>query len=108
MQLLGFQGSICSYASHTLSMAVDSKKHCCEYLSTKRWKNMPQFSSEFWIQILIYAASFGVVFGQFQTKIKYLEQKLDKHNNVIERLYKLEASTKNAHERIDELKEEQR
>ncbi|SDM54058.1 hypothetical protein [Acetanaerobacterium elongatum] len=67
---------------------------------------MTQLSVEFWIQIIIYAVSFGVVFGQFQAKIKYLEQKLDKHNNVIERLYKLEESTKSAHSRIDELKED--
>jgi hypothetical protein len=67
---------------------------------------MPQFSSEFWIQILIYGVSFGIVFGQFQTKIKYIEQKLDKHNNVIERLYKCEEKTDSAHKRIDELKEE--
>ena len=67
---------------------------------------MEQFSIEFWIQIIIYAVSFGVVFGQFQTKIKYLERKLDKHNNVIERLYKLEERTKSAHNRIDELKED--
>ncbi len=67
---------------------------------------MFQLSPEFWIQIIIYAVSFGVVFGQFQAKIKYIEKQLDKHNNVIERLYKIEESTKMAHTRIDDLKED--
>lgn len=65
---------------------------------------MPQFGIEFWIQIIIYAITFGTVYGQITTKIKYIEQKLDKHNNVIERLYKVEESTKVAHNRIDELR----
>ncbi len=69
---------------------------------------MKTLSIEFWIQIIIYALSFGAVFGQFQTKIKYIEKKLDKHNNFIERLYKLEESTRQAHGRIDELKEDLR
>ncbi len=65
-------------------------------------------SMEFWIQIVIYAITFGVVYGQLQTKIKYIEKQLEKHNNFIERLYKLEESTKLAHGRIDELKEDLR
>lgn len=31
---------------------------------------------------------------------------MDKHNNLVERVYQLEASEKNAHHRIDELREE--
>ncbi|MFA9380271.1 MAG: hypothetical protein ACERKO_04340 [Acetanaerobacterium sp.] len=69
---------------------------------------MEHLSWEFWIQIIIYAVSFGALFGQFQTKIRYIEKKLDKHNNFIERLYKLEESTRLAHGRIDELKEDLR
>lgn len=62
------------------------------------------FSTEFWIQIVIYAVSFATAWGSMTTRIKQLEQKVDKHNNVIERVYKVEESTKSAHHRIDEIK----
>ena len=67
---------------------------------------MPQFSSEFWIQIVIYAITFGTMYGTISTKIKYIEQKMDKHNNFIERVFKVEESTKSAHHRIDELRDD--
>lgn len=60
-------------------------------------------STEFWIQIVIYAISFGTVFGSFRTKLQYMEKKLDKHNNFAERLIKCEESTKSAHHRIDDV-----
>ena len=41
-------------------------------------------------------------------RIEQLEEKVGKHNNLIERMYKVEDSTKSAHRRIDELKEELR
>ncbi len=37
-------------------------------------------------------------------QITNLEKKVDKHNNVIERMYKCEESIKSAHHRIDELR----
>ena len=67
-----------------------------------------QLNPEFWIQLLVYAITFGVVYGQMKTKMKYMEQKLDKHNNMVERLYKVEASVKSAHKRLDELREDER
>ena len=73
-----------------------------------RWSQMPQFSSEFWIQILIYAATFGTMYGQMRTQIRNLEQKVEKHNNMVERTYVLERDLKTAFRYIDELKEEQR
>lgn len=39
-------------------------------------------------------------------RIKKLEEKVDKHNSVIERVYRLEESAKSAHHRIDEIREE--
>lgn len=39
-------------------------------------------------------------------RIKQLEEKVDKHNSVIERVYRLEESAKSAHHRIDEIREE--
>ena len=39
-------------------------------------------------------------------RIEMLEQKVQKHNNLIERMYKVEDSVKSAHHRIDEIREE--
>ena len=39
-------------------------------------------------------------------RIKSLEAKTDKHNNVIERVYKLEEDQKNAQYRINDLKQD--
>lgn len=38
-------------------------------------------------------------------RIAELEKKVDKHNNLVERMALVEASTKSAHHRIDDLKE---
>jgi hypothetical protein len=62
------------------------------------------FSSEFWVQIIIYALSMGTVFGTFKTKLNYLEKKMDKYNNIQERMICAEQSVKSAHYRLDELK----
>ena len=39
-------------------------------------------------------------------RIQKLEERVAKHNNLIERMYKVEDSAKSAHRRIDELREE--
>lgn len=50
--------------------------------------------SEFWIglliQLVVYGVSIGVIYGTVKTRLDYIEKKLDKHNNVVERVYKLE------------------
>lgn len=38
--------------------------------------------------------------------LKRLEQKQDRHNQVIERVYKVESDLKTAYQRIDDLREE--
>jgi len=65
-----------------------------------------ELSTEFWIQIMIYAVSFGSTIGVFMTKLKYLEKKMDKYNNIQERMIKVEQSTKSAHHRLDEINHE--
>ncbi len=40
--------------------------------------------------------------GKFEEKIDTLEKKQDKHNNVIERVAKVEASAASAHKRLDD------
>ena len=39
-------------------------------------------------------------------RIEQLEQKVSKHNNLVERMFLVESSTKSAHHRIDELRGE--
>lgn len=63
-------------------------------------------STEFWIQIVVYAVSLGSFGGVVLTRLNYLEKKMDKHNNLIERMAACESSVKSAHHRIDELKGE--
>lgn len=71
-------------------------------------------SEEFWIglliQLVVYGVSIGVIYGTVKTRLNYIEQKLDKHNNVVERVYKLEQDqavilekTKVANHRIEDL-----
>lgn len=67
-----------------------------------------ELNLQFWIQIIIYALSFGCVYGKFSTRLNYLEKKMDKHNQLQDRMVAVEASAKQAHHRIDELREEVR
>lgn len=38
-----------------------------------------------------------------EVRIKELEKKVDKHNNLIERMVLVEASSKSAHKRLDDI-----
>ena len=42
----------------------------------------------------------------FSSTMDELEKKVSKHNNLVERMVKVESSVKSAHHRIDELKNE--
>lgn len=64
------------------------------------------FDSSFWIQMIVYALSFGVMYGKIQTKLTYLEKKMDKHNQLQDRMVIVEQSVKSAHHRINDLKED--
>lgn len=63
-------------------------------------------SHEFWIGLLIqlcaYGVSFGTIYGTVTTRLKYLEQKVDKHNQVVERTYALEKEVAVLKERTHE------
>ena len=65
-----------------------------------------EFSFEFWLQILIYAVTFGITFGDFRARIKMLEKKMDNNNSLNDRVAIVEQSLKSAHHRIDELRDE--
>ncbi len=61
-------------------------------------------SNEFWIglviQLAVYGVSIGTIYGIMRTRLDYIERKLDKHNNVAERVYKLESDSEVTKERV--------
>lgn len=63
-------------------------------------------STEFWVQIVVYAVSIGSLGGALLTRIRNLEKKQDKHNQLVERMVVVEQSCKVAHYRIDEIRKE--
>lgn len=67
-------------------------------------------STEFWVSLLIsllvYGVSFGVFYGTVMTRLRYLEEKMDVHNKLQDRMVVVEQSAKSAHHRLDDLKEE--
>ena len=55
------------------------------------------------ITVIIQALYIAFKIGKFEEKLSGLEKKQDKHNNLIERMFYVEASTKSAHKRIDKI-----
>lgn len=79
---------------------------------------MIHITTEFWIGLIIQlvstVAGIGVMYGTIKTRLNYLEKKLDKHNNVVERMYKaetdiavLQKENKVADHRIADLEEKE-
>lgn len=67
-------------------------------------------SQEILLMLIFNIATAGVILGTYAGTIKSiekqitrLEEKQDKHNNLIERMVVVEQSCKSAHKRIDEL-----
>lgn len=60
-------------------------------------------STEFWIQMVVYAVSIGSFAGVVLTRLSYLEKKMDKHNGLIERMVKAESKIDNYEYRINKL-----
>ncbi len=65
-----------------------------------------QLSVEFWIQITVYGVSIGSFAGVVLTKLKYLDKKVERYNNLGERIVKIEQSNRYAHNRISDLVED--
>lgn len=70
-------------------------------------------SSELWIAVLsLIGTLIGSGFGVWQSsrlmnyRMEKMEQKMDKHNNLIERMAMAEQSLKNVHRRLDTLEQE--
>lgn len=64
------------------------------------------FTTEFWIQIMLYCVTVGTIYGGVKSQLKSLEEKVNRHNSLIERMYKVEESLKSAHHRIDDIRKE--
>lgn len=69
--------------------------------------------SEIILALIAFAGTLVGTFGGIMTanrlsnyRIEQLEKKVEKHNNLVERMFAVENSVKVAHHRIDELKEE--
>lgn len=58
------------------------------------------------VTVIVQALYIAYRIGAFEEKLVTLEKKQDKHNNIIERVYHLEDSTKSAHHRLDEIRGE--
>ncbi|MBR1775932.1 hypothetical protein IJ750_02520 [bacterium] len=72
-------------------------------------------SMEFMLVIVVNVLSAGIFIGGLSMSIKFiekqikrLEDKQDKHNNLIERMVKVEESTRSAHKRLDSIEGKKR
>ncbi|MHC1722428.1 MAG: hypothetical protein AB9836_04385 [Aminipila sp.] len=65
-------------------------------------------TTEFWIQMIVYAVSLGSFGGVVMTKLSNLEKKQDIHNGLIARMYKVEERSKSNTHRLDGIEEELR
>lgn len=55
------------------------------------------------ITVVIQALYIAFKIGKFEEKLNAIEKKQDKHNNLIERMVRVEDSVKSAHKRLDNL-----
>ena len=60
-------------------------------------------SIEFWLQVGVQIVALSFFAGIVWTKLNYLEDKQDKHNELIGRMYIVEESAKSAHRRLNEV-----
>jgi Cys-tRNA synthase (O-phospho-L-seryl-tRNA:Cys-tRNA synthase) len=68
-------------------------------------------TTEFWVGLLIALgtniATLAAAWGSFTARLKALEQKVDKHNNLVERMYRCEGDIKLHDSQLKELKEKE-
>lgn len=58
------------------------------------------------ITVIIQALYIAFKIGKFEEKLDTLDKKQEKHNNLIERMVRVEDSTRSAHKRIDKIERE--
>lgn len=57
-------------------------------------------TTQFWIQIVAYAVSLGCLYGALATRMKVLEKKVDIHNHLVERMYRVEAEIRRMEDKL--------
>ncbi len=55
------------------------------------------------LQLIVYVISVAFTCGTILYRLKSLEKKVEKHNNLVERMVAVEQSCKSAHHRVDGL-----
>lgn len=65
---------------------------------------MEQFNISFWVQMVVYAVSFGVFYGKITTQISNLEKTVERHNNVVGKVAVIERDVDAALRLIDDMK----
>lgn len=65
------------------------------------------FWIEFWIQLIVYLVTFSFFGGIIWQRLKHIEHKQDKYNELIERMYEVEYENKKAEDRLDDLENEE-
>ena len=58
---------------------------------------------EFSGDLVVYLLGLAAVWGSLLQRVNALEKKMDKHNNLVERMYQVEEQTKRNEGRIKEL-----
>ena len=59
-------------------------------------------TSQLWIQIVAYAVSIGCLYGAISTRLRELEKKVDRHNHLVERMYRAEIRIRRMEEKMEE------
>ena len=59
-------------------------------------------TSQLWIQIGAYAVSIGCLYGAISTRLRELEKKVDRHNHLVERMYRAEMRIRRMEEKMEE------
>ena len=65
------------------------------------------FSNEFFVQIMTYIGTFGVVYGGLSARLKELEKKMDRHNHLMEDMAAAKHAICRMDKQIDRLEERQ-
>lgn len=58
-------------------------------------------TTQLWVELVAYAVSVGCLYGALSTRLKVLEKKVDIHNHLVDRMYKVEMKTRLLEEKLD-------
>lgn len=58
-------------------------------------------TTQLWVELVAYAVSVGCLYGALSTRLKVLEKKVDIHNHLVDRMYKVEMKTSLLEEKLD-------